>query len=83
MSDSKELPSLCQKVTESAPPLGAGRNKPGPQADATLIAGATNVTPSQIELETRGTTRLPVSGKLPMSFLAYGGEGDARACHAL
>jgi hypothetical protein len=47
MSYSKELPSLRQKVTGGALPWGAERSIPGQQAGAALVAGATNVAPSQ------------------------------------
>ena len=47
MSYSKGLSSLRQKVTGSAPPWGAERGIPGQQAGAALVAGATNVAPSQ------------------------------------
>ncbi len=47
MRDSQGLPALRQKVTGGAPPWGAGRGRPGQQAGATPVAGATNVAPSQ------------------------------------
>jgi hypothetical protein len=47
MSYSKGLSSLRQKVTGGALPWGAERGIPGQQAGATLVAGATNVAPSQ------------------------------------
>jgi hypothetical protein len=47
MSYSKELPSLRQKVTGGALPWGAACGIPGQQAGAALVAGATNVAPSQ------------------------------------
>jgi hypothetical protein len=40
---------LRQKVTGDALPWGAGRGRPGQQVGATLVAGATNVAPSQRE----------------------------------
>src|SRR5262249_16667362 len=41
------LRPLRQKLTCNLPPGWAGRGRAGPQAAATLVAGATNVTPSQ------------------------------------
>jgi hypothetical protein len=46
MRDSQGLPALRQKVTGGAPLWDTGRGRPGQQAGATLVAGATNVAPS-------------------------------------
>src|SRR5215813_12662739 len=41
------LRPLRQKLTDNLPPGWAGRGRAGPQAAATPVAGATNVTPFQ------------------------------------
>ena len=43
-------PPLRRKLTGELPPWGAGRDRAGQQAGATLVAGATNVAPSQLWL---------------------------------